>query len=266
MVQKQDIIYRLFSLRGKTALVTGASGGIGRVLALGLAGAGASVGIHGRSQEQLEKTRQLIEGEGGNAVLLPAELASVDACRKLIADSTAALGRLDVLVNCAGINRRRPIEQVTEEDFQTIVDVNLRAIYFLSQAAHPIMRKQGGGKIIHVASLTSSMALATSSVYGVTKAAVAQLAKTQAVEWAPDNIQVNCLAPGFIVTPLTEKSLWADSKRRAWLLGRTPAKRPGRPEDLVGAVLFMAGQGSSFMTGQLISVDGGVLAGGSWDD
>jgi gluconate 5-dehydrogenase len=266
MLQKQDVIQRLFSLEGRTALVTGASGGIGRVLALGLARAGAAVGIHGRSEEQLEKTRQLIEDEGGKATLLPAELGNVSACRKLIADSATGLGRLDVLVNCAGMNRRNPIEQVAEDDFQTIIDVNLRAIYFLSQAVHPIMRKQGGGKIIHVASLTSFMALATSSVYGVTKAAVAQLAKTQAVEWARDNIQVNCLVPGFILTPLTEKSLWQNDTRRAWLLGRTPAKRAGLPEDLVGAVLFMAGQGSNFMTGQLITVDGGVMAGGSWDD
>jgi NAD(P)-dependent dehydrogenase (short-subunit alcohol dehydrogenase family) len=266
VLQESDVVQRLFSLNGKTALVTGSSGGIGRALAVGLAGAGAVVGLHGRSAEQLEITRQLIEANGGQAVLLPADLKTVAACRKLIADSVTSLGRLDVLVNCAGINQRNPIEQVTEEDFATILDVNLRAVYFLSQAVHPIMRKQGGGKIIHVASLASFMGLATSGVYGITKAALAQLAKTQAVEWARDNIQVNCLAPGFIKTPLTEKSLWGDDTRRAWMLGRTPAKRAGRPEDLVGAVLYMAGQGSDFLTGQIIAVDGGVLAGGSWDE
>ncbi len=129
------------------------------------------------------------------------------------------------------------------------------------------MRAAGrGGKIIHVASLTSSMGLGGTSVYGVTKAAVAQLAKTQAVEWAKDGVQVNCVAPGFILTPLTEGSLWADAQKRAWLLGRIPAKRPGKPEEMVAAVVFMAGGGASYLTGQTITVDGGVLAGGSWDD
>ena len=135
-----------------------------------------------------------------------------------------------------------------------------------SRAARVEMKRQGGGKVVHVTSLTSSMGLAGTSVYGMTKAALAQLAKTQAVEWAADNIQVNCLAPGFILTPLTERPLWGDEKKRAWLLGRIPAKRPGTPDDMVAAVLYMAGPGSSYLTGQMITVDGGVLAGGSWDD
>jgi len=266
MTQQKDLIDGLFSLEGKTALVTGASGGIGRVLAVGLAAAGATVGVHGRSPEQLADTRRAAESVGGRAVVLPAELSSLAACRELIDNAVAATGRLDVLVNCAGVNRRKAIEQVSEDEFETIVNVNLRAVFFLSQAAHRIMRAQGGGKIIHVASLTSSMGLASTSVYGVTKAALAQLAKTQAVEWARDNIQVNCIAPGFMLTPLTEKPLWGDEKKRAWLLGRIPAKRPGRPEELVAPMLMLAGPGSSYLTGQLITVDGGVLAGGSWED
>lgn len=266
MPGKHDTLDRFFSLEGKTALVTGASGGIGRELAIGLAGAGALVGLNGRSKEQLDQTRRQIEAAGGRALLLPAELADIPSCRKLIADAVSALGRLDILVNCAGMNRRKPIELVTEDDYETIMNVNLRSIYFLSQAAHAIMKKQGGGKIIHVASLTSSIALASTSVYGATKAALAQLTKTQAVEWAKDNIQVNALAPGFILTPLTEKALWGDPKKCAWILGRVPAKRPGKPEEMVAPVLLMAAPGSSFLTGQMITVDGGALAGGSWDD
>lgn len=261
-----NILEAMFSLKGRTALVTGASGGIGRALAVGLAQAGAVVGVHGRKVEELEETRRQIEQVGGKAVLLPAELADVDACRKLIVDAHAALGRLDVLVNCAGMNRRKPVAQVTQDDFDTIVNVNLRSLYFLSQAAQPIMKEQGGGKIIQVASLTSSTALASTSVYGATKAAVAQLTKTMAVEWAKDNIQVNALAPGFILTALTEKPLWGDQKKRTWMLGRIPAKRPGKPEEMVATVLLMAGAGSSYLTGQMITVDGGALAGGSWDD
>ena len=261
---------RLFGLRGRAALVTGASGGIGRALAVGLASAGAdAVALHGRSREDLEQSSREVTAAGSRGVILTGDLTGdVAACARVVDDAVESLGgRLDVLVNCAGMNRRRPVEQVSADDFETIVNVNLRSLYFLSQAAHRVMRSAGrGGKIIHVASLTSSIGLGGTSVYGATKAAVAQLAKTQAVEWAADNIQVNCLAPGFVLTPLTEGSLWADEKKRVWLLGRIPAKRPGTPEEMVAAVVFMAGSGSSYLTGQTITVDGGVLAGGSWDD
>lgn len=261
---------RLFGLRGRTVLVTGASGGIGRALAVGLAAAGAeAVALHGRSQPDLTDTARAVVATGARAPVLTADLAGdASACARLIDDAVAALGgRLDVLVNCAGMNRRMPVEQVTADDFDTIVNVNLRSLYFLSQAAHRTMRAAGrGGKVIHVASLTSNIGLGGTSVYGATKAAVSQLAKTQAVEWAKDDIQVNCLAPGFVLTPLTETSLWADERKRSWLLGRIPAKRPGRPEEMVAAVVFMAGAGSSYLTGQTITVDGGVLAGGSWDE
>lgn len=261
-----DTLGKYFSLEGRCALVTGASGGIGRALAVGLAGAGAVVGIHGRSVEQLEETRRLIESRGGRAVAFIAELDDLPACHRLIAEALGALGRLDVLVNCAGMNRRKLISDVNENDFNTIVNVNVRSIYFLSQITHQIMKAQGGGKIIHIASLTSVIALGGTSVYGLTKAAVSQLAKTQAVEWASDNIQINCLAPGFIVTPLTEKSLWSDEAKRKWLLGRIPARRPGTPDDMVATLLMLAGPGSAYLTGQTITVDGGVLAGGSWED
>jgi 2-deoxy-D-gluconate 3-dehydrogenase len=257
---------KFFSLTGRTALVTGASGGIGRALAVGLAGAGAVVALNGRSEAQLEETAKQIEAEGGKCIHLKADLADAAACAKLIDQCTNQLGRLDVLVNCAGMNRRKRIEQVNQEDFDTIIAVNLRSIYFLSQHAREVMRRHGGGKIVHVASLTSSMALAGTSVYGMTKGALAQLAKTQAVEWAADNIQVNCLAPGFILTPLTEEPLWGDPKKKQWMLGRIPAKRPGTPDEMVATVLLLAGPGSSYLTGQTITVDGGVLAGGSWDD
>ncbi|MBV9850859.1 MAG: glucose 1-dehydrogenase [Armatimonadetes bacterium] len=260
-----SLLNRLFSLEGKAALVTGASGGIGQALAVALAGAGARVGLHGRAMAALEATRSQVVQEGGEAILLPAELSGVDACRQLIRDAHAALGRLDVLVNCAGMNRRKPIAEVTADDFDAILAVNLRSAFFLSQAAHPLMRAQGGGKIIHIGSMTSFIGLGTVSVYGLTKSALAQLTKTMAVEWAPDNIQVNCLAPGFIRTPLTETSVWADPHKRQWWLDRIPARRAGVPEDLVGAALLLASPASDYLTGQVLAVDGGFLAGGSWE-
>ena len=267
-----DALARYFSLAGKAALITGASGGIGRALAVGIAGAGAGVALHGRSEAHLAETAAAVGEARGAAgaspatVSLTADLADPAACATLVQDAAAKLGRLDVLVNCAGMNRRKLITDVPDDDYDTIMAVNLRSAYFLSRAAREVMRPAGGGKIIHVASLTSFIALGGTSVYGMSKAALAQLAKTQAVEWAKDNIQVNCLAPGFIATPLTEGPLLNDPKRRAWITGRIPAKRPGRPDEMVAAVLFMAGPGSSYLTGQTIAVDGGVLAGGSWDD
>jgi gluconate 5-dehydrogenase len=259
-----SLLHRLFSLESKAALVTGASGGIGRVLATGFAEAGAAVALHGTRVEQLERVRQDIESGGGRAMVLPADLSDVAACRRLVEETRSQLGRLDILVNCAGMNRRKPIAQVSLDDFETITAVNLRSVFFLSQAAHPLMREQGGGKIIHIGSVTSSVGVGGVSVYGATKAALWQLTRTMALEWAKDNIQVNCLAPGFMMTPLTEQGLWGDDHRRKWLLDRIAAGRPGEPEELIGAALLLASSASSYLTGQIINVDGGFLAGGSW--
>lgn len=265
MNEANSVLERLFSLRGKAALITGASGGIGRALAVGLAEAGAAVALHGRSEEQLEETRRLVENTGGKAVVLPAELGDLEAAQRLIKETCKALDSLDILINCAGMNRRKPAAEATPDDFDAIIAANLRSLYFLCQAAYPLMRDAGGGKIINIGSITSTYGLGGVSVYGMTKSAVGQLTKTLAVEWAKDNIQVNCLAPGFIVTPLTETSVWGDEQRRNWLLSRIPAKRPGQPEELVGVALLMASPASSYLTGQLITVDGGFLAGGWWD-
>jgi gluconate 5-dehydrogenase len=264
MEQALSTIEQLFSLRGKAALVTGASGGIGRALAVGLAGAGAAVALSGRDLEDLEITRAEIEARGGRCVVLPADVREVETCRALVADAAGALGGFQILVNCAGINRRKPVEEVTTEDFDTVMAVNLRSVYFLCQAAFPVMRDAGGGKIIQIGSVTSFVGLAAVSVYGATKAAIAQLTKTLAVEWACHNIQVNCLVPGFIMTPLTEQGLWGNPRRSAWLLDRIPARRPGEPRDLVGAVLLLASPASDYMTGQTVTVDGGFLAGSPW--
>lgn len=261
----ENLLENLFSLRGKAALVTGASGGIGRVLALALAQAGAAVAAQGRDTAQLHETLRQIEAVGGTGVALNADLGEVEACRRLVADAARALGRLDILVNCAGTNRRRRLADATPEEYDLVMAANLRAPYFLSQAAYPLLKEQGGGKIIHIGSITSTWGLGGVSVYGATKAALAQLTKTQAVEWAPDNIQVNCLAPGFLRTPLTEDAIWNDARRSAWLRARIPAGRAGRPEDLIGAILLLASPASAYLTGQLLTVDGGFLAGGWWD-
>jgi gluconate 5-dehydrogenase len=264
MSKQSALLERLFSLVGKTALITGAGGGIGQVLAVALAEAGAGVALHDISPDRLAATQRAVEVVGGQAIPIAADLQAVDACRQLMAEAHAAWGRLDILVNCAATNRRKPITAVTQDDFDTIVAVNLRSIYFLSQAVQPIMRAGGGGKIIHVGSINSFYGLDTVSVYGLTKGALAQLTKVMAVEWAKDNIQVNCLAPGFMETPLS-KPVWADEYKAEWLRSRIPARRPGQPEELLGVFLLLASSASSYLTGQTIVVDGGFLAGGSWE-
>ena len=265
MAARESILERLFSLRGKVALVTGASGGIGRALAVGLAQAGAVVAIQGRKPEELEQTRRQIEAAGAKALPFAADLRDIDPNWKLVEDVHRATGRLDVLVNCAGMNRRAPLAEATADDFDTIVAVNLRSAMLLCQAAYPIMKAAGGGKVINIGSLTSDWGLGGVGVYGMSKMGMYSLTRTLAVEWARDNIQVNCIAPGFIMTPLTEKGLWGDPVRRKWILDRVPARRPGEPKDLVAMTLLLASRGSDFLTGQLIAVDGGFLAGGWWE-
>lgn len=257
-------LVRHFGLEGCVALVTGATGGIGRAIAAGLAAAGAAVVLSGRDGAALDAARRELEQAGGCVAAIDADLADVAACRRVVDSAVEAFGRLDVLVNCAGTNRRTPIAEVTPEEYDAIMAVNLRAAFFVSQAACRVMSANGGGRIINIGSLTCSIGLSDVSVYGASKAGLAQLTKTMAVEWATHNIQVNCLAPGFILTSLTEEALWGNDARRRWMLDRIPARRPGRPEDLVGLALLLASPASGYLTGQTITVDGGLLAGSPW--
>jgi len=253
----------LFSLDGRVALVTGASSGIGRELATGLALAGATVALSGRSTERLEETKQQIVEAGGKAEFFPAEAGDFDAIKPLIEAVAAQFGRLDIILPAAGMNQRQPVQEVERATYDRLMDVNLRAPYFLAQAALPHLIAAGGGKVIHIGSLTTSWGIGNLSVYGMTKSAIGQLTRASAVEWAAHNIQVNAICPGWIETPLT-KPLWADPQRREWILDRVPAGRPGKPGDLVGMAVYLASRASDFTTGQTFYVDGGFTAGGQW--
>lgn len=259
-----SLLERLFSLQGKTALITGASSGIGRAVAVAFAQAGATIGVHGRNEARIAETCDSIRAEGGQAVTLALDLRDAASAHELAQLAHAQLGRIDILVNNAGMNRRKPIVEVSDDDYETIMDINLRSAFMLSKAVHPYMQRQGGGKIINLASMTSTWGLGGVSVYGMSKSALAQVTKVMAVEWARDNIQVNNLVPGFIRTPLTETGLFQDEHKSAWLMQRIPANRPGEVDDLIGAALLMASPASAYMTGASIAVDGGFLAGGSW--
>jgi NAD(P)-dependent dehydrogenase (short-subunit alcohol dehydrogenase family) len=259
----------LFDLSGRGALVTGAAGGIGRWLAAGLAAAGADVAITDVNAEGLADVEQIVRSTGVTCVSLAKDLAGGDAAENLVHSTVTALGRLDILVNCAGINRRQPILHTEPAAFDDILAANLRAPYFLSRSAARQMMAAGsaederGGTIIHIGSVNSAQGLEDVSVYGPAKAALSQLTKVQAIEWARFGIRVNCLAPGFMLTPLSE-SLWRDTVRAQWILARVPLRRPGVPRELVGMTQLLASHAGSFITGQTFFIDGGFLAGSSW--
>jgi 2-deoxy-D-gluconate 3-dehydrogenase len=259
-----DFVARLFGLDGRVALVTGASGGIGRELARGLAMAGAALALHGRQVDRLEALRDAIRSEGGAAEIFPADLSDLTQVPALTDAVVGRLGRIDVLVNCLGMNKREPIAEVEPETYDRIMDVNLKSVYFLSRAVAPHMARQGGGRIIHIGSINVAIGLHSVSVYGLTKAALAQTTKVMAIEWAELGIRVNCLCPGFIDTELTRAGLWGNERRRQWIMDRLSVKRPGLPEDLVGLCLYLASPAADYTTGQAFYVDGGFLAGSPW--
>jgi gluconate 5-dehydrogenase len=255
------VVEKLFSLQGRVALITGAAGGIGRALCEGMAGAGAAVALADMRAVAMEPVAASIHAMGREAECFEVDVSSKNSIRKRVEDVMARFGRIDILVNCAGINRREPILDVAEETFERILAVNLRGVYQMSQAVANHMIRQGGGKIIHIGSLTNEMGLSGVSVYGASKAGVSQLAMSMAIEWACYNIQVNCIVPGFMRTELTT-ALWADDAKAAWMRGRIAAGRPGEPEELLGTAILLASPASSYITGQTWCVDGGVTAGG----
>ena len=253
----------LFSLAGKVALVTGGGRGIGRGIAEGLAGEEAKIVCASRTSAQLDETVAAIADAGGQAAAVEIDMSSLESIDRAVEEAVAAFGQVDILVNNAGMNIREPIDEVTEEHYDQIMDVNLKGLYFLSQRMARHMRTLKGGKIINIGSLTTGYALAQVSVYTATKGAVGQLTKIQAVEFGPDNIQVNAICPGFVVTALTEK-LWADETMREWGEGRLALGRLGTPADMAGTAAFLAAPASDYVTGQVIYVDGGFMAGDVW--
>ncbi len=262
--EDKGTLQRLFGLEGKTALITGAGGGLGSELAAGLAGAGAAVALADLpGSEALGEVHDRLVEQGYVVSTVEADLADVSLAPTMVQQVVDRHGSIDILVNCAGINQREPILEVTPEVYDRIMGVNLRAVYFLSQAAARAMKDNGGGKIINIGSLTSTIALSEVSVYGCTKSAVAQLTKTMAVEWAKYHIQVNAIGPGFMRTALSDP-VWADPNRRGWMEGRIPMCRGGRPDELVGVAILLAADASSYINGQIVFVDGGFLAGSPW--
>ncbi|WP_058485775.1 2-dehydro-3-deoxy-D-gluconate 5-dehydrogenase KduD [Defluviitalea phaphyphila] len=253
-----DFSMDFFRLDGKVAIITGGNRGIGQGLAVGLAKAGADLFIVSYSKNW-EETKKLIEAEGRRAEFFQADLSSRENITKTVEKCMEVYGRIDILVNNAGIIRRSPILEYKDEDWNKVIDVNLNAVYYLSQEAVKIMVKQGGGKIINIASMLSFQGGKFVPPYTAAKHGVAGLTKAFANELADKNIQVNAIAPGYIATDNTAP-IRADEKRNAEILSRIPAGRWGTPLDVIGAVVFLASKASDYMNGHILAVDGGWLA------
>ena len=248
-----------FDLSGKVALVTGASRGLGAGMAMALAAAGADLALVSRTVEDLEKVAHEVRDLGRSAFVIPADLSQVSEVQAMVVAAEKHYGRIDILLNNAGFNIRKPALEVSEEDWDRLNAVNLKAVFFASQAAAPGMISRGGGKIINIASLTTVLGFPHLSVYGATRGGVGQLTKALAVEWAPHRINVNAIGPGYYETAQT-RLLFEDPERLEWIRSRIPLGRTGVAEDLAGALLFLASAASDYVTGQILFVDGGWLA------
>jgi gluconate 5-dehydrogenase len=242
---------KLFDLSGRTALVTGSTRGLGRAIADGLAEAGAQIAVNGRSAEAVEAVVRE----------LPAAVAApFDATDEAsVAAGVASVGPIDVLVNNVGMTLRKPLLDWSLEEWNRIVEVNLTSAFLVSKAVAPGMIERGGGKIVNVCSLMSQAARENIAAYAATKGALKMLTQGMCADWARHNIQVNAIGPGYFDTDLTE-ALRADAEFDAWLRRRTPAGRWGRPDELAGAAVFFSSAASDFVNGQILYVDGGLLA------
>jgi NAD(P)-dependent dehydrogenase (short-subunit alcohol dehydrogenase family) len=252
---------QLLSLEGKTAVITGGTSGIGRSLSLGLADAGADVVATARRQKEVEETAAEVEARGRKTVRLTSDVSSRATLETLLAAVLDRFGKVDILVNCAGRIKRSPTLTFSEEEWTSILDTNLTGTLRACQVFGQHMLDRGYGRIINIASLNSFVALSEVAAYAASKAGVASLTRSLAVEWSKKGVTVNAIAPGVFRTELNA-DLLDNTPRGQELLMRTPMGRFGRTEELIGAAVYLASDGASFVTGQTLVVDGGFLASG----
>jgi len=247
----------MFDLTGKVAIVTGGNGGIGLGMARGLAGAGASIVVAARNAEKsalaVEQLRQL----GGRAEFIGVDVREEASVKSLIERTAGQFGRIDILINNAGINVRKPPQDIALDEWNAVIETNLTSAYLCSRFVHPEMKKQGGGKIVNIGSMMSIFGASFVPAYAASKGGVVQFTRACATAWAADNIQVNAVLPGWIDTDLTRKAREQVAGLHERVLARTPAGRWGTPEDHAGIAVFLCSRASDFLTGTAIPVDGG---------
>ena len=246
----------LFSVREQVVLISGGSRGIGRAIAQGFAERGAEVIITGRSQASLDAALQSLSEAKLTVKGSVCDVAQPSAIRSLVERVLAEHGRIDTLINVAGVNRRKPALAVTEDDYDYLLDINLKGAFLLSQTVGRHMIERARGNQINVASLATDRPLKHAAPYAMSKAGLGQMTRALALEWGNYGVRVNAIAPGFIVTDLT-RQMWSNETMQAWGKANTPQQRLGRPEDLVGVAVFLALPAAAFITGQMVCVDGG---------
>ena len=251
-----------FDLAGRVAIVTGGNGGIGFGMAKGLAQAGAAIVIAARDQQKSAEAAEALQKLGARVVTVEVDVQDHDSVKRMVQAALNRFQRIDILVANAGINIRKPPQDVTPEEWQAVLDVNLNGPFYCAQAVYPAMKAQGGGKIITIGSMTSIFGVPFAPAYSATKGGVVQLTKSLATAWARDNIQVNCLLPGWIDTNLTRQARKQVEGLHERIEARTPAGRWGDPGDFAGIAVFLSSQASDFITGTAIPVDGGYSISG----
>ena len=248
----------LFDLSGKVAFVTGGNGGIGKAIALGLARAGAAgVVIAARNQEKSERAAGEIEAANSRALVQRCDVSDPGSVEAAVGAAARAFGGIDIVVNNSGTTVRRQPQDVTPEEWDGVVDTNLKGVYLVSRACYPHLKARGGGKVINIGSMLSIFGNEYASVYAASKGGVVQYTKSCAVAWARDNIQVNAILPGWITTDMTAGMLRLYPERHKVVVDRTPAGRWGMPDEIAGTAVFLASRASDFVTGVAIPVDGG---------
>jgi 2-dehydro-3-deoxy-D-gluconate 5-dehydrogenase len=247
----------VFELKGRVAIVTGGNGGIGLGMARGLAGAGASVVVVGRNAAKSDAAVRELGKLGAEAMAVSADVSEEAAVNRLVSAARERFGRIDILINNAGTNIRKALHEYSLDEWHRVMNTNLTSAFLCSKAVYPVMKAAGGGKVINIGSMMSIFGASFSPAYGASKGGIVQLTKSAAIAWAPDNIQVNAVLPGWIDTELTQGA----RREVPWLhesvLKRTPARRWGAIEDMAGVAVFLASSASDFVTGTFIPVDGG---------
>jgi len=250
----------LFDLTGHVAIVTGTSRGLGQYFAMALARSGADLVLTSRTLESLQPFKEQVEALGRRAVCLKLDVRDKDSIENMAAEAEKAYGKIDILVNNAGMNIRKPALDVTWDDWNAILDTNLRGSFFVAQAVAKRMVARGYGRIINIGSVTSVNGYAGLGPYGASRGGVRQLTMSLADDWGKHGVTVNCLAPGWFQTA-QNKIMYENKEWVEYLSDRIPVKRPGKPDDLDSAVVFLAAESSRYVTGQTLLVDGGISTG-----